>query len=110
MDTKKKFYIVSFGDSEKYRLETDEIAEKALEPIVEGLKNYMSGKFPGRDFSYYTTPDVKEINRMDKSEYQSYPVLDTVAVAKIRKVIDNGMKDKESLCELNSNAPFDDLN
>lgn len=110
-----KLYIVSFGDSEKYRINysgTKEELQKS--PIMQHIENtiekYIKGKVPeGSEAKLYVKPYISEISKENESEFASYPELDEASLPEIEKVLLNEVEDMLSLKCLNKNAPFDDI-
>lgn len=116
MDT-KRLYIVSFGDSNQYRVEFDDVANvdpfhhtNPLERIEAEIETYLEGLFPGKPLAYYITPKVIEVNWEDRDKYVSYPVLDDKAVKEIEAVLRTGVENMESQNTLDINAPYAEVN
>lgn len=108
-DDKKKLYIVSFGDSRQYRMEAEEVGTPLLE-IENKLNTMLQTKFPGDTFAYFTTPKVVEISWEHRDRYAEYPELDGKAVADIEEVLVKEVEERNALRELDSDAPYADIN
>ncbi len=112
MESTRHLYIVSFGDSDKYRFSfTDSDLEGARKdtPLVKlenELNAYLKERFPESTFAYFTTPKVTEIDPSHESQYMQYPELDDKAVEAIKKVLVTEVKEMEAARELNDNAPY----
>lgn len=108
-----KLYIVSFGDSDKYRYEYKEEASadplKRVDPLAgveKELHDYLAGLFPGRTFAYLVTPRITEVSWDHRAEYADYPVLDAKAIEQIKDVLAREVRERADLRELNDDAPF----
>ncbi|MDE5796453.1 MAG: hypothetical protein K2H75_05035 [Muribaculaceae bacterium] len=104
---KKKLYIVSFGDSEKYRLVLKEDDSETLENVEKKLDSYLRDKFPGDSFAYFTSPKVTEVAWEHRDRYETYPELDDKAIEAIKAVLAKEVKDRDDMQQLNSDAPYD---
>lgn len=117
MEAKKRLYIVSFGDSDKYRVEFEDVANidpfhhtNPLREVEAEIESYLSHLFPGQSLAYYDTPKVTEINWEDREKYSSYPVLDENAVRKIETVLKTEVENRGYQNMLDSDAPYSDVN
>ncbi len=111
METAKKhLYIISFGDSNKYRLVTDCDAQhiSRLADYEKQLNDYLHGLFPGETFAYFTTPKVEEISMAHADQYASYPELDDKALEDIKALLKTELENREDQKEMDSDAPFND--
>ncbi len=112
MKTHPILYLVSFADSEVYRLPYEEGTDikTRLDSLSEKLKVYLNGKYPDEPVAYFTSPKVEEIyTESDAELYSSYPLLDADALAAIEKKLGREVLDRESVNRLNSDAPFADI-
>lgn len=116
MEKTKRLFIVSFGDSRKYRMEyTDENNPYSLEhsaPFTEiesELNAYLKSQFPDESFAYFTSPKVTEVSWEHRDKYLEYPVLDAAAIEDIKKVLVEEVKDMNSNKALNADAPWNDV-
>lgn len=113
MENTKRLYIVSFGDSRKYRMFYDgDMAAASHNPLLteveQELNAYLKEKFPEDPSTYYTTPKVVEVDWNARGDYESYPILDKDAVADLKGVLTREIKDMNSVDELDDNAPYAD--
>ncbi len=113
MENDKRLYIVSFGDSRKYRMFYD--GDKAaashnplLTEVEQELNDFLKNKFPEDPSTYFTSPKVVEVDWADRDNYDDLPVLDADAVTELKQVLTKEIKDMNSLRSLNDNAPFAD--
>ncbi len=106
-ESKNRFYIVSFGDSEKYRLIVNEGTSDTLQTIEKELDTYLRSKFAGDSFAYFTSPKVTEVAWEHRDRYENYPLLDEKAVEAIKAVLLKEASEREDLQQLNSDAPYD---
>ena len=106
---KNRLYIISFGDSRKYRLLYDPAtgsAKGALEPFVDyekELNEYLAKEFPGDTYAYYTTPRVTEIEESMVSEYDDYPLFDRRAMEEVKRELVREIQVMNDNRERNSN-------
>lgn len=110
METVKHLYIVSFGHSDQYRLETEEplgsplhSRHDHLDQIEEKVKTFLEKKFPGKPLAFFFTPRVEEVEWCHRDKYMAFPLLDDAGLDKIEKVLVKEVEDMESLDNLNSN-------
>ena len=95
-----KTYIVSLGDSQKYRVNGAE-----LKKYSEELKEYLSTQFAGEAIKYYDTANVEESDDPEK-----YPELTHVEFEKIKTDLKRQIEVRNEDTELNSDAPYSDVN
>lgn len=116
MEGRKRLFIVSFGDSDKYRVEFNDESTNPYEhpsPVAwaeKSLNDYLKEKFPGKTFAYYTTPKVTEVDWSHRDRYADYPVLDEKAIEKIKPVLVEEVENMRYQKKLNDDAPFSDVN
>ncbi|MBD5227426.1 MAG: hypothetical protein HDS67_05180 [Bacteroidales bacterium] len=115
MEKTNRLFIVSFGDSRKYRMEyADALDPHALvhsAPFTEienELNEYLKKEFPDETFAYYTSPKVTEVDWEHRDKYASYPVLDAAAIDSIKKLLAKEVRDMNANKTLNNNAPYAD--
>ena len=113
-------YIVSFGDSRKYRYETltDLPAaacgetplrhDNPFEAIESRLRAELEKKFPGQPVAYFVSAKATEVDCDHSAEYASYPPLDEAAEKNILAQLEKEIRERDDLEQLNSNAPFAD--
>lgn len=112
MEAKKRLYIVSFGDSDKYRVEFDDVDNvdpfhhtNPLAHAEHEIEDYLNRMFPDEPLAYFETPKVTEVRWEDRAKYASYPVLDEEAVKKIESTLRTGVENMEDQKTLNNNGP-----
>lgn len=110
MKTDKRYYIVSFVDSDQYAYEYDVPQDKGVRPepfakIEARLNAFMRDKFPGQSFAYFTSPRAVEVSA-GNTKYASLPPLDEKALKEIEEVLAREFDDMRSVNRLNSNAPW----
>ncbi len=104
-----KTYLVSFGNSSQYILHDSASGkESKLTRIEDELNSFLKEKFPDEAFAYFTSPHIKEIEKPE--DYAGYPELDSAALDQIKKVLLTEVKNFESQQELDSDAPFANVN
>ncbi len=118
MENKKKLYIVSFGDSRKYRLPFTEkdfsdglhhADMNPLFPIENEIRAYLDELFPGENLAFYTSAKVTEVEWDHRDKYESYPLLDQEAVSAIKQELAKEVRDMMATQELNSDAPYSNI-
>ncbi len=115
MENKKRFYLVSFGNSSVYRIaynEEDGENHRSHEPfakIEKELNDYLKQEFPDKTFTYFTSPKITEISDDEDGKYQGYQELDAKAVEDIKHVLKREIEDMEAVKESNSNAKFSNV-
>lgn len=95
-----KIYIVSLGDTRKYRATGAELKKYSDE-----LKEYLSSEFAGEAIQYYDTANVSE-----SEDPMQYPELTHVEFEKIKSDLKRQIEVRDDDKELNSDAPFSDVN
>lgn len=116
MDTKKRMFIVSFGNSREYKLEVADTGDSKalmhknpLEEVETEIKEFLTNRFPGETFAYYETPKVTEVSA-DDTRFTDFPELNQDAVKEIEKVLVTQIEVRDDDSLLDRNAPFDNLN
>ena len=98
-------YVISFGDSAKYRIEAP---FSDLDGIRDYVKEFLRNKFPdASNLGYFEKIDVIKVDDTNRAKFAAYPVFDEKALEKIKSVLSTEVEDRASLSRLNSNAPFD---
>lgn len=114
MENKEKVYIVSFGDSSKFKVKfdgtTDELENSpCLTGIKKRLVEFLKDKVAeGSHAERFATPQIKEVSPDDKKEYEGYPEFNESAIPEIEKTLLCEVENMRSLKELSKNAPFAD--
>ncbi len=113
MEIKKRIYIVSFGDSNRYRVEFDDVANvdayhhtNPLKGVETEITEYLSKIFPGEPLAYYETPKIEEVYWSDREKYADIPVLDEAAVKQIESQLKTEVENRNDQNMLDSNAPY----
>lgn len=113
MEDKKRYYLVSFGNSRIYRLEynvEDGEHHRSHEPfakVEKELNDYLKREFPDGTFTYFTSPKVTEITKdEDEHKYHGYPELDAKALDDLKNLLKREVEDMEAVKKSNSNAAF----
>lgn len=116
MDSKKHLYIVSFGDSRQYRYEfisrqqADPVKkEDPFQPFEKELNDYLSEKFPGQTFAFFTTPRAIEVDPSHESRFASYPELNAAAMTDIKRILSEEIRERAALNVQDSNLPSSDF-
>lgn len=116
MEAKERLYIVSFGDSRKYKVEFKDVDNvdnyhhtDPLKIIEQEISEYLQKEFPGQSLAYFTTPKITEVKWSDREKYADYPELDRVEVEKIKSVLKREIEMRQDLDRLDRNAPFDQI-
>ncbi|MCM1290503.1 MAG: hypothetical protein NC201_03190 [Prevotella sp.] len=116
MENPHRLYIVSFGDSNKYRYEFADVMSEdpvkkvnPLDWLEKDLHDFLEEKFPGRTFAYLVTPRVTEVLWKNREKYIGFPELNRIAVEQIKSVLIEEVESREDLKRLNNNAPYDQL-
>lgn len=114
MEKIKRLYIVSFGNSQKYRFEAEEEPGKpmcsshvCLDRLEKQVRDYLEEKFPGEPLAYFFTPKVSEISWEHRDDYVHYPALTEEDLNKIEKLLEKEVKEKNATSMLNNNPDTD---
>ncbi len=107
METDKKFYIVSFGDSRKYRVSQKNY--DMIGAVKNELTEALSKQFPGQNICYYIKPQILEVDPDQSKEYENYPELDANGIDEIRKTLATGIEVMDENFKLDANARFADI-
>lgn len=114
MEKKQHLYIVSFGSSDKFRLQYHDSKEalgksQQIVGIEKELEGYVKEKLPMAKASYFTTPVIIEVDPSDEGKYASYPELNEKAVEKLKQKVLTEVEDMEDLRNLSRNAPWSNV-
>ncbi len=96
----KETCVISFGDSNKYRVTLDEC--KDINNIEQEVKTYLEKKFP----EIVALPFYSQITveRKDAKDAGQYPEFDAEALKKIQATLTTEVKDARSVDELNDTS------
>lgn len=107
MENNRKFYIVSFSDSKKYKLTVPADGNLSMLSDIESkLNTYLKSLYPDETFAYYTTPRLTEISWEHRNRYASYPELNLDALGAIKAELRREVKIENELHQENCNAPY----
>lgn len=116
MDSKKRLFIVSFGNSREYRLEVSDsgdsyllIHKDPLEKVEVEIKEYLSSRFPGQNLAYFESAKATEVDP-DDMKYADYPELDEQGIAEIEKELVTEVEMRSATRELDRDAPYSNVN
>lgn len=93
-----KTYIVSLGDTKKYRA-----TGAQLKNYSEELKAYLNKEFAGDPLKFYDSVNVEE------GDAASYPELTHVEFEKVKTDLKRQLEVREADKELDSDAPYSDV-
>lgn len=114
MENKDKLYIVSYGNSAKFRVMfpgTAEELEKSpkIKDLSKKLKDYLEKEVKiGSQAGSYSTPKIIKPEPDDKEDYSEYPDLLHSSFDEIKKVLLREVETMQSVKEMSKNAPFGD--
>lgn len=94
-----KTYIVSLGDTRKYRVKGSELKEYEKE-----LKDYLSSEFAGEPLNFYDSVEVEE-----SADASAYPELTHVEFEKIKTNLKRQIEVRNDDKMLDSDAPYSDV-
>lgn len=116
MEAKKRIYIVNFGDSDRYRVEFDDVANvdpyhhtNPLKNVEAEITEYLGKLFPGEPLAYYETPKIEEVYWEDREKVADIPVLDADAVKKIEAQLKVEVENRNDQNMLDSDAPYSNI-
>ncbi len=98
----KRYYTVSFGDSNIYSTTSFTDADSLREAIIEELER----KFPQGNVRSIVTLDIREV---DADEAAKYPQLDDATIEKISDTLKREMQVEASDREMNNDAPYSNI-
>lgn len=109
-----KTYLISFGNSEKYKIQypgsKEELASDSkvgVKEVADHLKTCLLSKFPGVDaLSNFYTPTIEEV---PASEADGYTPFDEDAQKKICNLLHTEVENMEFQKGLSADAPFNDV-
>lgn len=106
MASRKSLFIVSFGDSRKYRTSSGD----KIKSVADTLRDMLVPEYPDTKITGYLIPAVEEVSGQDADQYGDLPKLDKDAVTEIAGVLRCEIENMVSQKELDLNAPFNDIN
>lgn len=109
MENKSALYLVSFGDSAKYRMESEDGRFTLLNDIREKIERFLRNHFRSITVpKFYREPRVQEVSIENADRFASYPLLTADSVEDIEKVLLTEVSNMESVQEEILNAPYDE--
>ena len=97
-------YIVSFGNSTKYRLSPD---SNSLSHLYSDVRSFLAEKFPQlADPNFFDRMSVTRVDADNRDEYAGYPEFDENSIAEIKDILSREVENMESVRKLNCNAPW----
>lgn len=106
MSQDKIFYIVSFGNSRKFRTGSVDKIKK----IADSLRNTLTNEFKGIKITGFLIPTIDEIAATHKEQYSDLPKLDSEAEEEIINTLREEITNRSDQQQLDLNAPFDEIN
>ena len=113
MNTQQRTYIISFRNTDSYRITFDgskEDLEKSprILQLHKELEDYIREHVADCNYiPQLTTPHIKEAD--DAGKYAGYPLLDTAAIDHIKNTLTLEARNMLDQKNLDRNAPFDDI-
>lgn len=106
MEKDNRLYIVSFGNSRKYRVYADHVDNACTEDAASFLKTFLKKDYATlRGKKFLSTPTVMEVPDDKRAEYSSYPLLtDEIVRRDIAPLIGKEASVSEDVQMLNNNA------
>lgn len=105
-----KFYIVSFGDSDKYSVPFDGSKEEfehssEFKHIKDAVFDYVKSKFPEAKYEDVIAPKVEEPTQSD----QVYSELNADTLGKLKHDVARQVEVKMGYTSLDSDAPYSNI-
>lgn len=101
---KTQSYIISFGNSTKYRITP---SPDELKDIKAEIKEYLVNKFPQlKALGFYEKMTVTPVDETNEKEYAGYKEFNENSIDEIKNVLSSEVRDARAVSELNSNAPW----
>lgn len=101
---KTPVYIISFGNSIKYRFTP---GNDTLDGLSSDIKGYLSKKFPQLPaLSFYDKMTVMPVDTSNAEEYAGYKNFDSASLEEIKKILSEEVETAAAISRLNSNAPW----
>lgn len=115
MESTKNLFIISFGDSDEYRMMfggSKEQLEKSpeIKAVKDEIEKYLTGKIGlGSEAARFASPRIESVDTTRIHDYDSYPEFGPAAVTAIEGVL---LKEIENMLyqkQLDSDAPYSDI-
>ena len=101
--------IISFGDSEKFRLSLPD-GSSEIRDIQSEVKSFLNKKYPNlAGLNYYDAVTVTPVAPQDAAQYDGYPVFNESAVTQIKHTLEREVENYENQRVLNRNAPWSEI-
>lgn len=105
-----KFYIVSFGDSDKYSVPFDGSKEEfehssEFKHIKDAVYDSVKSKFPAAKCEELLAPCVEVPTERD----EVYPVLDADTLGKLKHDVERQVEVKMQNAKMDSDAPYSNI-
>lgn len=102
-----KVYIISFGNSTKYRITP---SNGELADIKSDVKEYLVKKFPEISaLNFFDKMTVTAVDASNEAEYIGYSEFDEKSLSEIKSILKTEVETAESVRDLNNNAPWNNL-
>ena len=104
----KRYFVVSFGDSTRYKVGFDGTKEEfetsaKLKDIKKRVDDYLQEKFPTGGYEEVVGMSVSDDDGRD------FPDIDKIDFNDLLKSVERQVKVERDADELNNNAPFDSI-
>lgn len=115
MNTQPRTYIISFRNTDSYRMTFDgskEDLEKSprILQLHQELQDYIREHVADCNYiPQLTTPHIEEVEDRDAAKYAGYPLLDAAAIDRIKQTLTLEARNMLDQKNLDRNAPFDDI-
>ncbi len=110
MENKSRLYLVSFGNSRKYKVETPDGSYAKINEVRDEIEKFLKEEFPSDGgLKYYREPHVVDVPADEAEKYTDYPELNAEAVAQIKETLCTEVKNMADQEQLDSNAPFNSV-
>lgn len=106
MASQKPLYIVSFGDSRKFRTSSPEKIKHASDT----LRNTLTEEFQGVKITRFLIPTIDEVQPLHADQYADLPKLDKEGINEIADTLRKEIENRADQECLDLNAPFNDIN
>lgn len=100
-------YIVSFGNSDKYRLPFIESDDRDIKLVREDVESYLKGRFP--QFAGLEFFSKMNLEKSTDTAARALPEFNASALNAIKNVLKIEVEDAESLEVLDNNAPWSNI-
>ena len=110
MENKSRLYLVSFGNSRKYKVESADGSYSRVNEVREEVEDFLKKTFPSDGgLKFYKEPHVEDVPMDERAEYADYPELDAAAVKEIEETLCTEVRNFNDQEMLDRNAPFNEV-